>query len=331
LINTLEQLCVDVPDCQLVTADVTSLYTQIPTQTGIAFVKRFLRERSSFPILLQDFIISVLRIVLENNYFTFNGETYHQTSGTAMGTPVAPAFANIFMFVLERSVIGRHGSSLLFYRRFLDDIFIISTKDNSRLLAALNSMHPRIKLEFSCSPDTASFLDLRIHKATRWAREGKFDIAVHQKLLNSYLYIPFHSFHPIRAKKAFIRTELMRYIRLGSDRSVYLAIRQTFWQRLRARGYPVKFLHACFAGISYASRATFLGPRTQKKSDDSERPTVFFTTEYDGLTSLLPLRRMLTRYLSPAVNITPLVGFRKAANLFNQLCANKVTPATRLE
>ena len=35
----------------------------------------------------------------------FNGDYYIQTQGTAMGTRMAPAYANIFMYTMEEKII----------------------------------------------------------------------------------------------------------------------------------------------------------------------------------------------------------------------------------
>ena len=38
-----------------------------------------------------------LKLILQENSFEFNGKNYLQAHGTAMGTKMAVAFANIFM------------------------------------------------------------------------------------------------------------------------------------------------------------------------------------------------------------------------------------------
>ena len=39
--------------------------------------------------------------ILRNNTFVFEGKVYKQILGTAMGTPMAPSIANLFMGMLE--------------------------------------------------------------------------------------------------------------------------------------------------------------------------------------------------------------------------------------
>jgi hypothetical protein len=50
---------------------------------------------------------------------------FQQLIGTAMGTRVAPMFANIFMAMIDKKlqVIGEN--HIHFFKRFIDDIFII--------------------------------------------------------------------------------------------------------------------------------------------------------------------------------------------------------------
>jgi hypothetical protein len=110
------------------------------------------------------------------------------------------------------------------------------------------------------SESEAAFLDLRIHKGDRFAASGVFDLSVHQKKMNLYLYIPYNSFHTDAMKRGFIQTELMRYIRNCSDRTEYARIKNLFYQRLRDRGYPHEFLQPIFRNIFYADRRYFLHP-----------------------------------------------------------------------
>ena len=145
LLNSLSRITL--PDsCTLVTADVTSLYTEIPTDEGIRFMKVFLMK-NRLPTPYINLIIDVLTIVLKNNYFTFNGLFFHQKKGTAMGTPVAVVYANIYMYMMEFPIIHNNKETCLFYRRLLDDIITITIGDNSVFVAALNKARPTIKLE----------------------------------------------------------------------------------------------------------------------------------------------------------------------------------------
>ena len=49
----------------------------------------------------------MLTMVLRKNNFTFNGDHYLQINGTAMGTKMAPSYANIFMGKFEKQLLER--------------------------------------------------------------------------------------------------------------------------------------------------------------------------------------------------------------------------------
>ena len=76
------------PNTTLVSMDVTSLYTNIPQEEGINTVCEAYEEfyQGNPP----------------ENSFQFNGADFLQSHGTAMGTKMAIAFANIFMAKIEK-------------------------------------------------------------------------------------------------------------------------------------------------------------------------------------------------------------------------------------
>ena len=81
-----------------------------------------------------DFLFRILEIVLKYNIFEFNKDLYIQLIGTAMGSRPAPSYANIFMAnkidqkISELATRINNGENpLLFFKRFLDDIFLVYT------------------------------------------------------------------------------------------------------------------------------------------------------------------------------------------------------------
>ena len=56
---------------------------------------------------LEQSIIEVLTHILKNNSFSFNKEHYLQIHGTAIGSPMAPTYANIFMAMLEQKLLKK--------------------------------------------------------------------------------------------------------------------------------------------------------------------------------------------------------------------------------
>ena len=82
---------------------MSSLYTNIPHTDGIkASVDALKQDQNPHPLHPNaELLEEMLSIVLKNNVFEFNQDYFLQLQGTAMGTEVAPAYANLFMGSLE--------------------------------------------------------------------------------------------------------------------------------------------------------------------------------------------------------------------------------------
>ena len=92
-------------DDWLFTMDVTSLYMNIPHDEGIECIRNLLNSKRQNKLPRNHNLIKMLELVLKLNNFTFNSENYLQVNGTAMGTRVAPTYANLFMDSIERKYI----------------------------------------------------------------------------------------------------------------------------------------------------------------------------------------------------------------------------------
>jgi hypothetical protein len=353
-INTIESLVIPShyrERCVLFSADISSLYTNIPTDDGIARMTHFLHRPNSVNYLeslyptvhidtVIDTIISALSIVLTNNYLTFNGHTYLQKNGAAMGQSCAVVYAVIYVYELEQKLVKHllHTGALLSYGRFIDDIFavIVNNKISKPFTAKLNSMHERIKLTCVTSQNEVEFLDLVIFKGKRFRSSGIFDLRVHQKRTNRYLYIPFFSFHTRSCFIAFIHTELVRYIRGSSDFQYYLIMKILFYQRLRARGYPPKFLNEIMNTISYSRRSELLAERAITHNKD-EYPLVFTSTYHPSVTHT-QIKNALLKHWDVLISgkwnddystslskiyTKPIVGYRRSQNIKELFTSSK--------
>ena len=87
--------------------DVTSMYTNIPQEGEINTVYKVYEafDKNNTPIPINS-LRGMLRLILQENSFQFNRRNYIQTHGTAMGTNVAVAFANVFMSRVESEIIS---------------------------------------------------------------------------------------------------------------------------------------------------------------------------------------------------------------------------------
>ena len=64
----------------------------------------------------------LLEIVLKTISLCLMGKFYKQLQGTAMGTKLAPAYANIFMGKLEHNILSHAPLKPSLYKRYIDDI-----------------------------------------------------------------------------------------------------------------------------------------------------------------------------------------------------------------
>ena len=84
--------------------DVKALFTSVPVQPSIQIVKQRLQQDNTFPqrtSMSIPQIISLLEFCLTHTYFLFQGKYFEQVQGAAMGSPISPLIANIFMEEFE--------------------------------------------------------------------------------------------------------------------------------------------------------------------------------------------------------------------------------------
>ena len=131
-------------DTVLVSFDVTSLYTNISHELGVEAITFWLDK---YPKLInsrfsKEFLIEIMKIILENNNFYFNDKLYNQKRGTAMGTKFTPTYATLVLGFLEEKLylqaneIFENGFGEMLkadWRRFLNDCFVFWKKSRQDL------------------------------------------------------------------------------------------------------------------------------------------------------------------------------------------------------
>lgn len=107
------------------TLDVTSLYTSIKHEFGLAAIQHFLCKDQLFHHQQIQFLYDSIEFSSTN--FSCLGK-HRQIQGTAMRARFAPSYANLFMGYWEHFNIWSHnpyGVKLVLYARYIDDILII--------------------------------------------------------------------------------------------------------------------------------------------------------------------------------------------------------------
>ena len=93
------------PESTMITMDVNSLDTNIRHKDGINACSSFRNRHITDPALINDIPI-LIDFILTHNLLKFNNDHYLQIKGTAMGTKMAPAYANISMDPIEKSFLS---------------------------------------------------------------------------------------------------------------------------------------------------------------------------------------------------------------------------------
>ena len=89
----------------------SSLYTSIPHDEGVNACEEFSNTRTDQSPSTKD-LFQLTQLILESNVFIFNGAYYLQVLGTAMGTQMAPSYANLFMGKFKQQFNGPKTSYL---------------------------------------------------------------------------------------------------------------------------------------------------------------------------------------------------------------------------
>ena len=197
------------PDAFLVTADVSSLYTNIPHDEGISAVLHYINtHRQHMPANTPpDYIFEIiLRHILDHSFFQFIDTVYHQITGTSMGTRMAPPYANLFMGRVEHKILQCFHTFITIWKRFIDDIFFIFTgtlEQLTHLINYMNALHPTIKFTFEHSQISIPFLDTHIYID----ENRKLQSTLYCKPTDRMFLLHYHSHHPAHCKESIIYTQ----------------------------------------------------------------------------------------------------------------------------
>ena len=137
------------PDEVMMSYDVKALFTSVPIKPALDVIEKLLKEdpglQSRTSMSTQD-IMDLLEFCLRSTYFTFRGKFYEQVEGAAMGSPISPTVANLFMENFETRAYSHHQTPLYCGRGLLMTPFVIIKKGHrEEFLTHLNSVDKNIQ------------------------------------------------------------------------------------------------------------------------------------------------------------------------------------------
>ena len=198
--------------------DVTSLFTNIPLDETIKICLDLLYSNND---IIHGFnrqqMHKLLDFAVKDCYFIFNEKFFKQIDGVAMGSPLGPTLANIFLCHHEQIWINNCPNDFkpIYYRRYVDDTFTIfhSPTHVSKFLHYLNSQHPNIKFTSEVeSEGRLAFLDVNILKIN-----NKIETALFRKKTFTGLFTKFSSAIPVQFKRNLIFTLVNRAFNISSN------------------------------------------------------------------------------------------------------------------
>ena len=181
-------------------------------------------------------------------HFTLCGDSYIQTDGVAMGSPLGPVLSGIFMVELENTLVPTLTNHLICWKRYVDDTnCFINENSIPYVISVLNSFHPSIQFTYETeSNNRLSFLDVLI------IRNGQnIETCVYRKPTNTDIYIHWNSFAPIQWKRSTLKTLVYRsYLVCSNDH--YLTLELNYLRKVfnEYNNYPHWFITQVFNDVN---------------------------------------------------------------------------------
>ncbi|XP_045477895.1 uncharacterized protein LOC123683043 [Harmonia axyridis] len=294
----------------MVKRHVSSLFTNVPTDQTLEIVRKKLEEDQTLAertTLSINAIMDMLSVCIKTTYFQVDNIFYQQEFGMAMGSPLSPVLADIYMEDFEGRALDQYVLKPKLWRRYVDDTFVIWPHGKETItgfLEHLNNIEESIKFTMEIEEnEQLPFLDVLIHK-----QEGIPRTTIYRKPTNTGQYLHFESNHNLNTKFGVARCLYDRATQVCSSLNDKNEEFDKITEILEKNGYPKRILE-----IARTPREN-TEPRPETKTESTE--TITTVIPYvRGLSE--KLRRIGNRY-----------GVRTAFQTKNTVRANltKVKP-----
>jgi len=224
----------------------------------------FKRPTDVFHDLDSDTFKRFLELAVRESYFMLDTKIYMQVDGVAMGSPLGPTLANVFMVHLEEIIMSKCPPNFkpVFYWRYVVDTIALfrDRQEAESFLKFINSLHDNIKFSAEYeSGDCLNFLDVCISRG-----ESGFATSVYRKPTFTGLGTNFYSFMPIQFKLNAVHTMLHRAYAISSS---YIAFH-----------YELDFLKKFFGDNNYPGELVY-GLFKDFVSSKFDPPRTLYTVE----------------------------------------------------
>ena len=172
-----------------------SLFTPVPLDCTIDIIlDKIYNQNLISTKLTRDEMKLLLEVCTKEMHFSFDGNIFRQVNGVAMGSPLGPVIANIFMVELEKRLIPTMSDKISLWFRYVDDTFtFIKRGQVDNVIEILNGFHENINFTFEKETENSiSFLDVKVIKKL----DGSFDTDIYRKKTDTNVYLSWKGFAP---------------------------------------------------------------------------------------------------------------------------------------
>ena len=192
----------------IVSYGVSPLFTSVPIDPAINIIRRKLKLDQEVHLRTPKKvgqIISLLEFCLKITYFQFQGRFFEQPQGAAMGSPISPIVANIYMEDLRPRPSTQLSTLQEFWKRYVDDTFVvIDAAKKESFLEHINSIDPHIQFTTEDAKTDGSIPFL--YTIVMPQPDNSLLTSVYRKLTHTDLYLCWNSHHHLSAKFSVINT-----------------------------------------------------------------------------------------------------------------------------
>ena len=150
----------------IVSYDVPGLFTNIPLQETIDIEINLIFSHNPNLNITRKELKKLFLFATSKTHFIFNSKFYDQIDGVAMGSPLAPVLANIFMGFHKSKWLNEYNlNKPKFYLRYVDDVLAAfdDEQDSLNFFDFLNKRNPNIKFTIEKQNNLSiAFLDVFI-------------------------------------------------------------------------------------------------------------------------------------------------------------------------
>ena len=293
--------------------DVENLYTNVPVNEAINVTLDYMYKPNK--LINVPFNRSQMKKLLELSVcdapFRFQNKLFKQVDGVAMGNPLAPVLADLWLQKIEQKLNKFSTNKPIIWLRYVGDIYCLFSIPKDKILefhSRINKWHHNLHftVEFE-SNNSLPFLDVLVTR-----EKNQLVTSVFRKSTHTGLYLLWDSCQSRRYKLGLIKTLVIRIYKICSTQEKIDNELNLLKETLRINGYPPNIIKR---GITEGKIIIKKSSQSETKRIINTNNTIYFTIKYYGQESIIFANRVkrICRKLLPNIKIQ--FAFKKHVTL----------------